>query len=119
MFGETDRIMAFDVVLATNGAVPDVSPTGHQLRSRRCPTPTRTRKVALFEGKDEFGRLQPLLGTAEPATDFAGNADQLARTQPSTPASASIGQMEGSIAWHSPTTRTRPSATPRSGRSGT
>ncbi len=38
-----------------------------------CRTPTRLRKVALFEGKDEFGRLQPLLGTAEPATDYTGN----------------------------------------------
>ena len=38
------------------------------------PAPsTRTRKVALFEGKDEFGRLQPLLGTAEPATDYLDN----------------------------------------------
>jgi hypothetical protein len=30
--------------------------------------------VALFEGNDEHGRLQPLLGTAEPATDFQGNS---------------------------------------------
>ena len=43
---------------------------------------TRTRKVALFEGKDEFGRLQPLLGTAEPATDYKGNPINW----PSTPA---------------------------------
>jgi FtsP/CotA-like multicopper oxidase with cupredoxin domain len=32
----------------------------------------RTRKVALFEGTDEFGRLQPLLGTAEPTADVNG-----------------------------------------------
>ncbi|MGB5304752.1 MAG: multicopper oxidase domain-containing protein, partial [Gammaproteobacteria bacterium] len=31
-----------------------------------------TRKLALFEGTDEFGRLQPLLGTAEPVTDVNG-----------------------------------------------
>jgi FtsP/CotA-like multicopper oxidase with cupredoxin domain len=59
--------------------------------------------VALFEGMDEFGRLQPLLGTAEPATDQAGNPINW----PNTPEYANaglVGQMEGSIAWHSPTT---------------
>jgi FtsP/CotA-like multicopper oxidase with cupredoxin domain len=35
---------------------------------------------------DEFGRLQPLLGTAEPTVDAAGNT------------------VSGAIAWHSPTT---------------
>jgi FtsP/CotA-like multicopper oxidase with cupredoxin domain len=29
--------------------------------------------LALFEGTDEFGRLQPLLGTAEPVIDVEGN----------------------------------------------
>jgi FtsP/CotA-like multicopper oxidase with cupredoxin domain len=42
--------------------------------------------VALFEGTDEFGRLQPLLGTAEPEVDVSGNS------------------VTGAIAWHSPTT---------------
>jgi FtsP/CotA-like multicopper oxidase with cupredoxin domain len=46
----------------------------------------RIRRVALFEGMDEFGRLQPLLGVAEPTVDAAGNT------------------VNGSIAWHSPTT---------------
>jgi len=32
----------------------------------------RTRKLALFEGLDDKGRLQPLLGLAEPATDVMG-----------------------------------------------
>ena len=101
VYTETDRIMAFDVVLPLTG-VPDVSlinlgpfPV--------IPAPTRTRKVALFEGMDEFGRLQPLLGTAEPATDYAG----LPINWPATPAYANAGlsgPMEGSIAWHSPTT---------------
>ena len=66
-------------------------------------TVNRTRKVALFEGTDEFGRLQPLLGTAEPATDYLDNAIYW----PNTPAYVNaglIGQMEGAIAWHSPTT---------------
>ncbi len=33
----------------------------------------RTRKLALFEGLDEFGRLQPLLGVAEPTLAVDGN----------------------------------------------
>jgi spore coat protein A len=32
----------------------------------------RTRKLALFEGMDDRGRLQPLLGTAEPTMDVMG-----------------------------------------------
>jgi spore coat protein A len=104
VFGETDRIMAFDVNLpfGTLSNVPDVSPTGINF-GPVVPMPTRTRKVALFEGKDEFGRLQPLLGTAEPATDYAGNFINW----PATPEYQFVGltgPMEGSIAWHSPTT---------------
>jgi FtsP/CotA-like multicopper oxidase with cupredoxin domain len=67
------------------------------------PTPTRLRKVALFEGMDEFGRLQPLLGTAEPATDYAGNPINWPNT-PEYVNAGLVGPMEGSIAWHSPTT---------------
>ena len=102
VFGETDRIMAFDVNLPFDSAVPDVNPSWMNY-GPVVPTPARTRKVALFEGKDEFGRLQPLLGTAEPASDYLGNPVNW----PVTPEYASVGlvgQMEGSIAWHSPTT---------------
>jgi len=102
VFGETDRIMAFDVVLPFDNTVSDATPTGISF-GPNVTTPTRTRKVALFEGKDEFGRLQPLLGTAEPATDHLGNPINW----PATPEYSSVGltgQMEGSIAWHSPTT---------------
>ena len=110
VFGETDRIMAFDVVLPLDAAVPDVTPTGINF-GPVVPTPVRLRKVALFEGKDEFGRLQPLLGTAEPATDYAGNpvnwpatAEYQQAVFPDGTPSPLVGQMEGSIAWHSPTT---------------
>ncbi|MDH5519620.1 MAG: multicopper oxidase domain-containing protein, partial [Acidimicrobiia bacterium] len=61
VFGETDRIMAFDVGLPIDSGVPDVSPTGIDF-GPMIGSPTRLRKVALFEGMDEFGRLQPLLG---------------------------------------------------------
>jgi FtsP/CotA-like multicopper oxidase with cupredoxin domain len=114
---QTDRIMAFDVVLPPSG-VTDVAPTGTLLAQYDLeravgydvyndPTPARTRRVALFEGTDEFGRLQPLLGTAAPATDWEGNAinwpDDSAENGPYS-SNGLTGQMEGSIAWHSPTT---------------
>ncbi len=67
------------------------------------PPPSRVRRVALFEGNDEFGRLQPLLGTAEPATDNLGNPI-LWPGSPEYVNAGLVGQMEGSIAWHIPTT---------------
>ena len=100
---QTDRIMAFDVVLSLDTSVPEVSPTGINFGPNVKGSVTRTRKVALFEGKDEFGRLQPLLGTAEPAKDFRGRDINW----PNTAVYSSVGlvgPMEGSIAWHSPTT---------------
>jgi FtsP/CotA-like multicopper oxidase with cupredoxin domain len=83
---QTDRIMAFDAVLPTS-AVPDgfapsvIGP----YKPGRGPV-TRKRRVALFEGNDEYGRLQPLLGTAEPEVDVTDNT------------------VTGAIGWHSPTT---------------
>ncbi len=107
VFGDTDRIMAFDVVLPRDTGVPDVTPVGIDF-GPVIPTPTRLRKVALFEGMDEYGRLQPLLGTAEPATDHLGRpivwpAEYESLTA-SAPGGPLFGHMEGSIAWHSPTT---------------
>jgi FtsP/CotA-like multicopper oxidase with cupredoxin domain len=111
LFNETNRIMAFDVVTPLSNV--DDPMLGTINFGPEVGTPTRTRKVALFEGKDEFGRLQPLLGTAEPATDFQNPPQPI--NWPATPEyqqavfpdgtpSPLIGQMEGSIAWHSPTT---------------
>jgi len=98
---QTDRIMAFDVTNTASGntlyvANPYEHPTKYV-------TEDRTRKVALFEGMDEYGRLQPLLGTAEPATDFNGDPINWPDTTAYREAGLT-GQMEGSIAWHSPTT---------------
>ena len=104
LFGETNRVMAFDVVLPLDPNVPDAfDPAAIAVYTPNQNPVTRTRKVALFEGMDEFGRLQPLLGTAEPATDVAGTPINW----PATPAyinAGLTGQMEGSIAWHAPTT---------------
>ena len=103
VFEHTDQIMAFDVVVPLDPAVPDVTPAFTGPGGAVSTTVDRVRKVALFEGMDEFGRLQPMLGTAEPATDYAGNPINW----PADPAYSNvglIGQMEGSITWHSPPT---------------
>jgi FtsP/CotA-like multicopper oxidase with cupredoxin domain len=101
---QTDRIMAFDVVLPLNESVPDTfDPATVGGFGGVIEPVARTRKVALFEGMDEFGRLQPLLGTAEPATDYLGNEINWPNT-PEYVNAGLVGQMEGAIAWHSPTT---------------
>ncbi len=66
VFGETDRIMAFDVVRPLDASVPDAfQPNAINFGSQIGPSTAPNRKVALFEGTDEFGRLQPLLGTVK------------------------------------------------------
>jgi FtsP/CotA-like multicopper oxidase with cupredoxin domain len=111
----TDRIMAFD--LKTRPA--DAKPVNFLKFDEAMNNPistaivTRTRKVALFEGTDQYGRLQPLLGTAELATDYNGMPIYWPYDCPNGPyclaglnnATSGEGlQMEGSIAWHSPIT---------------
>jgi len=85
---QTDRIMAFDVVKPFAGGADVFDPAAIRSYGGNTNPVTRTRRVALFEGNDEFGRLQPLLGTAEPTIDAAGDT------------------VSGAIAWHSPTTET-------------
>jgi FtsP/CotA-like multicopper oxidase with cupredoxin domain len=112
-FERTDRVMAFDVVLPLDGTVDDVTPAGFanyaawralNYDNYSLPeSPDRVRKVALFEGKDEYGRLQPLLGTAEPATDYMGDYVLWPDNEKYSSVGLS-GPMNGSIAWHSPTT---------------
>ncbi len=62
LFAETDRVMAFDVVVPLSG-VPDNFNPGNLPGYGGVANGATTRRVALFEGMDEFGRLQPLLGT--------------------------------------------------------
>lgn len=99
---QTDRVMAFDV----GGGSSIMDAFNPALINQYAGNPNmvdRVRKVALFEGTDEYGRLQPLLGTAEPATDYMGNPINWPNT-PEYVDAGLIGQMEGAIAWHSPTT---------------
>lgn len=72
----TDRVMAFDIELPLDTSVPDTtigSASVFGVGGRVSASATVTRKLALFEGSDQFGRLQPLLGTAEPVKDIHGN----------------------------------------------
>ncbi len=84
----TDRVMAFDVVMPFNSSVADTNVIdGYGLGGGvSVPAATKTRKLALFEGTDEFGRLQPLLGTAEPTIDVTG------------------ATVDGSLTWFQPIT---------------
>ncbi len=78
---QTDRIMAFDVVLPDSGIPDNFTPSAINQYGGNNNTVDNVRKVALFEGKDEFGRLQPLLG-------------------------AYVDSEWKAIPWHSPTTET-------------
>ncbi len=83
---QTDRIMAFDVNLPLSKIADNfvASVIGHY-KGNQNPV-DKVRKVALFEGRDEFNRLQPMLGVAEPTTDVAGNI------------------VNGATTWHMPIT---------------
>jgi FtsP/CotA-like multicopper oxidase with cupredoxin domain len=79
---QTDRIMAFDIEVPLDTGVPDnFDPAAISHYGGNNNTVDNVRKVALFEGKDEFGRLQPLLG-------------------------AYVDSDWKAIPWHSPTTET-------------
>jgi len=70
----TDRVMAFDVVHPMNPAVEDKFSGKIEGAFQGVPQDvTRKRKLGLYEGTDFYGRLMPMLGTAEPVTDVEGN----------------------------------------------
>ena len=66
LFNRTDRVMAFDVDLKVDESVPDDFDDSVIDFSVPLGETVRVRKLGLFEGRDQFNRLQPLLGTAEP-----------------------------------------------------
>ena len=71
----TDRVMAFDVELPLDTTITDTSIGSRTFLGGGVSVSNNvagTRKLALFEGMDNIGRLQPLLGTAEPVVDVAG-----------------------------------------------
>jgi len=70
----TDRVMAFDVTTPLNLGVADNFPGEMQGSFQGILQDAQTtRKLGLYEGKDQYGRLMPMLGTAEPVMDVAGN----------------------------------------------
>jgi spore coat protein A, manganese oxidase len=61
-----DQIMAFKVDVPLNRAYPLTHlPSSFHKPLPKMPTATTTRKLILFEGEDEYGRLKPMLGTVE------------------------------------------------------
>ena len=103
-FEFTDQIMAFDVFAAIDASTPD--DVGFSL-----PVDTNIeevvvnnrRRVALFEGHDQFGRLLPLLGTVDPAVDMDGNPINWPDTATYRDVGL-VGQIQGAVPWHAPTT---------------
>lgn len=62
----TGEIMAFKVTKALNPDVPDyIIPASLRPSITALPNQEEVRKLVLFEGTDDYGRLKPLLGTAE------------------------------------------------------
>ncbi|MCK5831926.1 MAG: multicopper oxidase domain-containing protein [Methylococcales bacterium] len=83
---QTDRIMAFDVNQPLSNIRDCFFPESiHHFQSNTLEV-DKVRKVALFEGRDEFGRLQPMQGVAEPTQDVEGNI------------------VNGALPWHMPIT---------------
>jgi len=98
----TDRIMAFDICLPLNSETYghfdgheeehseivdrfNTQALNNKLKGLYPTIPESIdnfRKLALYEGKDEFGRLMSMLGTAEPVIDTDGNT------------------VNGSMVWH-------------------
>lgn len=105
IFAHTDRIMRFDVSLPLDAAVPDDYQRATVPATPIVDPVKRVRRLGLFEGKDQYGRLQPLLGTLDPATDR--NFQPI--YYPDTAIYAANGltsssQMVGTMTWNAPAT---------------
>jgi spore coat protein A len=103
LFEFTDRIMAFDVVLPLDGSVEDGWQDPGIVAVEELAPPDNVRRLALMEGHDQFGRLQPLLATIDEPKDINGNTICYPNTQPYRDAGL-VGPMIGTQTWHAPTT---------------
>jgi len=67
-YEHTDKVLAFDVSLPINTTIPDNYNVDFSAVSKSIENikVDKVRRVGLFEGRDQFGRLQPLLGTIDP-----------------------------------------------------
>ena len=120
VFGETDRIMAFDVTLPLDTAVPDVSPTDSGINfgpSRSGYRPGRERwpcsRVRTSLGDCSRCWVPPSRPLIMPAIQSTG------RTIQYIPVLASLGRWKAPSPGIARRPRTRLSAPPRNGRSGT
>lgn len=103
-FEHTDKVMAFDVTLPLDTSIPDDFDTNAVVQTKDdLSYVDRVRRLGLFEGHDQFGRLQPLLGTIDPATDEIGRPIAWPDTDMFKNAGIK-GQMIGTATWHTPTT---------------
>jgi spore coat protein A, manganese oxidase len=103
VFELTDRIMAFDVVLPLDESVPDMWRYRGAVTIDDITPVDKVRRLGLFEGRDEFNRLQPLLGTLDESKDLNGNTICYPNTKPYRDAGL-VGPIIGSLPWHAPTT---------------
>ncbi len=96
----TDRVIAFDVTLELNSETDGYCGDGvySEIQDRYdrqlingiyqgvTPDAVCTRRMGLYEGKDEYGRLMPMLGTVESVIDVEG------------------GNVNGAMVWFNPIT---------------
>jgi FtsP/CotA-like multicopper oxidase with cupredoxin domain len=105
LFNHTDKLVAFDVVgIREYNATDEFDPGMISFPFKIERVAERVRRVGLFEGHDQFGRLQPLLGTVDPATDKDGNPVHWPDTERYRDAGLSGQIMPGTLPWHAPTT---------------
>lgn len=103
-FDRTDRVMAFDVTVprskvrqaSVNLKKIDFGPDVHHKVDR-------VRKLGLFEGTDCKGRVLPLQGTMEPATDYKGRPIYWPSDAAHKKAGLT-GQVQGALGWGDPLT---------------
>lgn len=114
----TNRIMAFDAVKefgfydpnqADDFNIDDYNAKlrqyGHALVKGQVKC---IRHVGLFERNDDKGRLQPLLGTAEPATDYFGNPVNWPDSPVYKDEAHLEGQVEGTVAFRTESSTENP-----------
>jgi spore coat protein A, manganese oxidase len=104
VFTHTDKIMRFDVTLPLNESVQDDYEFATTSNPVIGPQVTRTRRLGLFEGMDQYGRLQPLLGTVDPAYDRNYNPIYYPDEPMYSDAGIHHQQAVGTMTWHTLTT---------------
>jgi spore coat protein A, manganese oxidase len=109
-YTRTDRIMAFDVTEPFNDGSSSQAATfdSNSLDVLVPESPvdgtSYVRKLGLFEGRDPYNRLMPMLGTIGPATDPDGNILLYPDTEHFNMSGLAGTLIEGSLPWSDPVT---------------